>query len=134
MYIPGEGQDYNNIRHQINVERNIRIWYNSCMTTHILTKTERTEQKSRNFLKTLNILPLEMVLDWLHRASYALQDSETLTLKHYLEETKEVALATIRMNKIDGILQNLTYEESQRRERILEEQKRPFLNNLDGMV
>jgi hypothetical protein len=104
------------------------------MTTHILTKTERSEQKSRTFVKVLNNLPLETVLDWLHRASYAAQDGELLSLTRYLEETKEVALSTIRMNKIDNSIQHLTYEERQRRERILEEQKKPFLKDLEVMV
>lgn len=104
------------------------------MTTHILTKVERTEQKSRTFLKVLNSLPLETVLDWMHRASYALLDGEPLSLRRYLEEMKEVALSTIRINKIDNNIQQLSYEERQRREQILEMQKQPFLKELEGMV
>lgn len=111
------------------------------MTTHLLTKTDRAEQKSRTFLKVLNSLSLETVLDWLYRAKWALEDSklnpplgEPLSLVRYLEESKEVALSIIRMNKIDNNLQKLTFEEAQRRENILAEQKRPFLEDLEGMV
>ena len=111
------------------------------MTTHLLTKTDRAEQKSRTFLKVLNSLSLETVLDWLYRAKWALEDSklnpplgEPLSLVRYLEESKEVALSIIRMNKIDNNLQKLTFEEAQRRENILAEHKRPFLEDLEGMV
>jgi hypothetical protein len=111
------------------------------MTTHILTKDERAEQKSRTFLKVLNSLALETVLDWMYRAGWALQDSkltpplgERLGLIRYLEETKEVALATIRMSKIEDNVHNLPYEEKQRREQILDQQRQPFLENLEGMV
>ena len=126
--------------------------YNLYMTTHILTKPERAEQKSRTFLKVLNSLPLETTLDWLHRAAWTLQDSktlvpseenptgdleplgETLSLKRYLEETKDVALATIRMSKITDNVHNLSFEETQRREQILAQQRQPFLKDLEGMV
>ena len=116
------------------------------MTTHILTKPERAEQKSRTFLKVLNSLPLETTLDWLHRAAWTLQDSKTLVpseenptgelepLKRYLEETKDVALATIRMSKITDNVHNLSFEETQRREQILAQQRQPFLKDLEGMV
>ena len=102
------------------------------MTTHILTKTERAEQKSRTFLKVLNSMSLETVLDWMYRSSYALQDGEPLSLKRYLEEVKEASIATIRMNQIDNASQGLSYEEKQRRELILEEQKQPFLKDFSG--
>lgn len=117
------------------------VSYTVCMTTHILTKTERAEQKSRTFLKVLNSLSLETVLDWLYRAEWALKDAkltpslgERLSLRSYLEETKESALATIRMSKIADNVQNLSYEEQQRREQILDQQRQPFLEDLEGMV
>ena len=134
------------------IDNSTVVSYTICMTIHILTKTERAEQKSRTFLKVLNSLSLETVLDWLYRAEWALKDSkalvpptgnplgkpeplgEPLSLKRYLEETKESALATIRMSKIADNVQNLSYEEQQRREQILDQQRQPFLEDLEGMV
>lgn len=117
------------------------VSYTVCMTIHILTKAERAEQKSRTFLKVLNSLSLETVLDWLYRAEWALKDSkltpplgDRLSLRRYLEETKESALATIRMSKIANDVHNLSDEEKQRREQILEQQRPPFLKDLEGMV
>ena len=123
------------------IDNSTVVSYTICMTIHILTKTERAEQKSRTFLKVLNSLSLETVLDWLYRAEWALKDSkwtpslgERLSLRRYLEETKESALATIRMSKIADNVQNLSYEEQQRREQILDQQRQPFLEDLEGMV
>ena len=105
------------------------VSYTVCMTIHILTKAERAEQKSRTFLKVINSLPLETVLDWAYRSYYASQDGEPLSLRRYLEEIKDSSLATIRMSKIDNAAQSLSYEERQRREQILEDQKQPFPKN-----
>ena len=123
------------------IDNSTGVSYTICMTIHILTKTERAEQKSRTFLKVLNSLSLETVLDWLYRAEWALKDSkltpplgDRLSLRRYLEETKESALATIRMSKIANDVHNLSDEEKQRREQILEQQRPPFLKDLEGMV
>lgn len=123
------------------IDNSTGVSYTICMTIHILTKAERAEQKSRTFLKVLNSLSLETVLDWLYRAEWALKDSkltpplgDRLSLRRYLEETKESALATIRMSKIANDVHNLSDEEKQRREQILEQQRPPFLKDLEGMV
>ena len=132
---------WNKITYNFLIDNATKRCYTVCMTTHILTKDERAEQKSRTFLKVLNSLALETVLDWMYRAGWALQDSkltpplgERLSLRRYLEETKEVALATIRMSKIEDDVHNLSYEEKQRREQILDQQRQPFLEDLEGMI
>ena len=104
------------------------------MTTHILTKEQRKAQQSRTFLKVLNSLPLEMALDWLHRATYAYADGEPLTLKRYLTETKEVGEASFRMKEIDNQIEQLSLEDSERRDKQLAEQRFPFFKDLEGMV
>lgn len=66
---------------------------------------------------------LETVLDWLYRSRFALEDKEPLSLRQYLLETKEVIEAEERMKKIEGNLANLSAEERDRRNKILDEEK-----------
>lgn len=75
-------------------------------------------------------MTLETVLDWLYRASWALQDSklktptgEPLSLKQYLVETKEVIKAEERMNRIEEGIEDLSTEERDRRTMLLEMEK-----------
>ena len=75
-------------------------------------------------------MSLETVLDWLHRASWALQDSnqnppigEPLSLKQYLIETKEVIRAEERMKRIEEGIEKLSTEERDRRTVLLEKEK-----------
>jgi len=104
------------------------------MTTHILTKEQRKENKTRTFVKVLNTLPLEMVLDWLYRGYYSILDEDPLSLKRYLEEVKQVEKATCRMKEIGKKIDNLSLEDSERRQRVIAAQRVPFLKELEGMV
>lgn len=44
-------------------------------------------------IKALNSMPLDMVLDWVYRAQFALLDGEPLSLEQYLIEIKDVTKA-----------------------------------------
>ena len=68
-------------------------------------------------------MTLETVLDWLYRAKFAVEDNEPLSLKQYLTETKEAIDADKRMKEVERVVMNLSSEERDRREHILEEEK-----------
>ena len=74
-------------------------------------------------VNALNSMGLETVLDWLYKSRFALEDKEPLSLRQYLLETKEVIEAEERMKKIEGNLANLSAEERDRRNKILDEEK-----------
>ena len=87
-------------------------------------------KQTNKMVKALNSMSLETVLDWLHRASWALQDSkpnpplgEPLSLKQYLIETKEVIRAEERMKRIEEGIEKLSTEERDRRTVLLEKEK-----------
>ena len=80
-------------------------------------------KKTNRMLKALNSMSLETVLDWLYRSKFALEDKETLSLKQYLIETKEVIEADERMKEIEKRVNSLSSEEKDKRNRVLDEEK-----------
>ena len=68
-------------------------------------------------------MTLETVLDWLYRSKFALEDRESLSLKQYLTEIKEVIKAEERMLEIAKKVENLTLEEKEKRRLVLDEER-----------
>ena len=79
-------------------------------------------KKTNKLLRALNSMSLGTVLDWLYRAKFAVEDGESLSLKQYLIETKEVIKAEERMLEIAKKVENLTPEEKEKRRVVLEEE------------
>ena len=80
-------------------------------------------KKTNRFVNALNSMTLETVLDWLYRSKFALEDRESLSLKQYLTEIKEVIKAEERMLEIAKKVENLTLEEKEKRRLVLDEER-----------
>jgi Sec-independent protein translocase protein TatA len=86
----------------------------------IKTNAEKyAERNARKYLKLLNFLSLETVLDCLNRGMLG----SIQTIKSYLEEIKQVREATIRMKEIDAKIEAMSPEEQEARENRLKLQR-----------
>jgi hypothetical protein len=73
------------------------------------------KKKTKRMVNALNSMSLETVLDWLCRAEVCVRDGDNLGLAQYLVETKEVIEAEQRMKKIQAKIDNLSFEDTEKR-------------------
>jgi hypothetical protein len=88
------------------------------------TNAEKSaDLRTRKYLKLLNFLSLETVLDCLNRN---MLQSEA-TVRQYLKEVKEVEEATQAMKEIDAKIAAMSPEAQERRLQLIETQRRSFI-------
>lgn len=92
--------------------------------------------ETARLLRGLRSVKLETVWDWLSRAIEDDPDEpgRLLSFERYLNEIKEVSKATERMKEIDEHIRKMPFEEQERRQRRLDNERIMFIRSLQSIT